>query len=100
MIVYWVLYIVIIALVGWFCKSVILKNKNASIAIALLTSVIVFVLTLVTFTLIEAAQINAVAQQLQIALQTNAKPNFIIASASALLFYSILRSAESLKKEI
>ncbi len=100
MIVYWVLDIVMVALIGWFFKSVILKNKNASIAIALLTSVIVFVLTLLAFTLIEAVQINAVSQQLQIALQANVKPNFIIASASALLFYSILRSAESIKNKV
>ncbi len=97
MIVYWVIYIVLIAIIGWIFKSAILKNNNASITMALLTSVGIFVLTLLIFTLIEAAQINAVSQQIQLALQDNGKPNFIIASASALLFYSIIRSAESIK---
>jgi uncharacterized membrane protein YhdT len=97
MIVYWVIYIVLIAIIGWVFKSAILKNSNASIPIALFTSVGVFVLTLLIFTLIEAAQINTAFQQIQLALQDNAKPNFIIASASALLFYSIIRSAESIK---
>ena len=97
MIVYWVIYVVIIALIGWVFKSAILKNKNASIPIALIASVIVFVFTLLVFTLIEAAQINAVLQQMQIALQTNGKPNFIIASASTLIFYSIIRSEKKIK---
>ena len=99
MIVYWVIYIVLISIIGWVFKSAILKNNNASIPMALLTSVGIFILTLLIFTLIEAAQINAAFQQIQLALQDNGKPNFIIASASALLFYSIIRSAESIKKK-
>ncbi|GKX50577.1 hypothetical protein SOASR029_08860 [Budvicia aquatica] len=95
MMLYSVVYFVLIAIISWTIKKLLFKNKQINLTLVILFSLFVFGLSLGSFLYLEAFNMNAIAQQMQLPIEVSPKPNFLMAFISSFICFSILRSKKA-----